>query len=90
MACIVDIIPIKGDVVKLGSGPILSDGVVLFYNIAHMVSVAFDNVLNTEVINYQDKLDGLPFVALNDRSGGGVILASCVEAIFEEFDRNYS
>ena len=85
MAYVVDITPIKGDAGKLEAGPILSDGVILFEDIAQVVRVAVFGVFNTKIINYQDKLDGPLSVAPNARSGGSVILASCVETNCEDF-----
>ena len=48
----IDAIPFEGDASKLGAGPILSDGVILFEDIAQMVSVAFIVVFDAKIINY--------------------------------------
>ena len=43
--------------------------------------MAFIDKLDAEVINYDHKLDRLPLMATKTRSGGSVIIASCIEAI---------
>ena len=48
------------------------------------MSMAFIDELDAENVNYEQKLDGLPLVVPKARSGGGMIIASCIEAIFEE------
>ena len=47
----VDVIPFEGNAGKLGAGPILSDGVMLFEDISQVVSVAFVNVFDAKIMN---------------------------------------
>ena len=47
--------------------------------------MAFINELDVQVINYEHKLDRAPLVAPKARSGGGVVISSCIEALLKEF-----
>ena len=42
------------------------------------------NVLYEKVVGNEYAEDGVPFVELKDRGGGGVLVAYFVEALFEE------
>ena len=46
--------------------------------------MAFSDILNTKIINYQDELDRTPLVTPETWSGGGMIVASGVQTLFEE------
>ena len=46
--------------------------------------MAFADILYTKVINYQDELDRTPLVSPKTWSGGGMIVASGVQTLFEE------
>ena len=83
----VDATPIKGRASKLRAGRILSDGVMFFdfEDITQVVSMSVFDVFDTEVIDYNDKLDGMPFVTPNTRDGGCVLVASCIKTSFEKF-----
>ena len=52
MTCAVDVTPIEGDASKLGAGPILSDGSMVFEDIAQVVCVAAFDISDTRVINH--------------------------------------
>ena len=41
--------------------------------------MAFIDELDAENVNYEQKLDGLPLVTPEARSGVGVIITSCIE-----------
>ena len=49
-----------------------------------VMSVVFIDELDAKVFNYEHKLEGSPLVVPNARSGGGLIIASCVAALFKE------
>ena len=74
----VDATPIKGRASKLRAGRILSDGVMFFEDIAHVVSMAVFDIFNTNIIDGRDELNGAPFVASNTRGGGCMVEASCI------------
>ena len=59
----VDVIPFEGNAGKLGAGPILSDGVMLFEDISQVVSVAFVNVFDAKIMNINRARGMAPGVA---------------------------
>ena len=84
----VDVVLIKVDVGKLGSGPIPSDGVVFFEDTEQVASMAFFGVFDTKVIDNEEKLNRLdraPCVVSKTQCGGHVVVAGCVESISKEF-----
>ena len=46
--------------------------------------MAFTDILYTKIINYQNELDRTPLVSPETWSGGGMIVASGVQTLFEE------
>ena len=49
-----------------------------------MLDMVITNVLYEKVVGNEYEEDGVPFVELKDRGGGGVLVAYFVEALFEE------
>ena len=49
-----------------------------------MESVAITNIIDTKVINKQEKHNGAPLMALQARSGGVLIVTVLFETFFEE------
>ena len=50
------------------------------------MNVALIDELDAKVINYEQELDWLPLASLNARTGGGMIIASCIETLLKELD----
>ena len=79
------VISSKVNVRESGAVPILSDGVVMFEDIAHVVSMSVLGAFDARLVNNEDELDGVPVVVPKARSGGHLIVASCIESSFKEF-----
>jgi hypothetical protein len=57
---------------------------VFLEDIAKVVSMAFTDIFNPKIINYQDELDGPPLVSPEAGSGGSMIVSSGVQTLFKE------
>jgi hypothetical protein len=60
------------------------DPMELLENIAEMVEVFEPNILHPKVINYETKLDGMPFVAPEAWGGFGLVISFSKKAGSEE------
>ena len=47
-----------------------------------MVDMASSDIFYIEIVDNEGEEDGVPFVAPNDRGGGGMVVPRCIEARF--------
>jgi hypothetical protein len=84
------IVPGKINARKLLAVPILGHYVVAIEHVEEVLGMLFANILHAKIIHDKDKLDGLPCVFPQSRSGGRFMVSGGVQSITEEVVREFA
>ncbi len=78
------VVPLDVNTRKFVAGHVELDPMALLENIVGMVKVFCPNILHPKVINYEAKLDGMPFVAPEAWGGFSLVISFTKKAGLEE------
>ena len=78
------IVPIQVKVYKFLTLPILGNFMMLFKNTCQVISVLISHILNSKIINYENKLYGTPFVTQQAWSCGCFIVLCIFQSRSEQ------
>jgi hypothetical protein len=79
------VVPFKCHASKAVAINFLRDFIVIFESLAKMIQVGIANLLDGKVVNNECKHDGAPFVVLDLRGGGCLVVVRFGKAVSEEF-----
>ena len=76
--------PSKVNTCKTSHLPICGDGAIFLEGVEQVLGVAFTNILNPKVVNYDPEQDWEPFMAPESWSCGGFIITGFVKTEAEK------